>query len=260
MWAGDAFARQLRASRAAAATGAGAEPGACADPHEPGYFAARRRRGRCGVGVPAAGGQTGCRFRAGLVQSGAGVEYAGSPGRRGHRAAPHAGYRSGSCGGASRVGRGTDPTRGTGSGEHELSRGVAAPTRSFGCVDRSVQLAGGAFDKDDVVRLQQALQTPQTPQARASLGFALARALEDQADYHAAFRALYKANTLKRRLGNWNAAAARAQVSAMTRAFAELPEAPDVALGEQVIFAIAAAIRRRRDREYPRRTSAGRRC
>lgn len=96
------------------------------------------------------------------------------------------------------------------------------------------------FDKDDVAQLQQALQTPQTPQARVSLSFALARALEDQADYHAAFRALYKANALKRRLVNWNAAVARAQVSAMFEVFAEpLPEAPDTALGEQVIFLVS---------------------
>jgi hypothetical protein len=101
-------------------------------------------------------------------------------------------------------------------------------------------LPAAHFDKDDVARLQQALQMPQTTQARVSLGFALARALEDQADYHAAFRALYKANTLKRRVVNWNAAAARAQVSAISEVFAEeLPEAPDVALGEQVIFLVS---------------------
>lgn len=96
------------------------------------------------------------------------------------------------------------------------------------------------FDKADVARLQLALQMPQTPQARVSLSFALSRALEDQADYHAAFRALYKANALKRRLMNWNAAASRAQVSAMFEVFAEpQPEAPDVALGEQVVFLVS---------------------
>jgi hypothetical protein len=73
-----------------------------------------------------------------------------------------------------------------------------------------------------------------------SLSFALSRALEGQADYHAAFRALYKANALKRRLMNWNAAASRAQVSAMFEVFAEpQPEAPDVALGEQVVFLVS---------------------
>jgi Tfp pilus assembly protein PilF len=96
------------------------------------------------------------------------------------------------------------------------------------------------FDKDDVARLQHALQLSQTPQARVSLGFALSRALEDQADYRAAFRALYKANAQKRRLTGWNAAVARAKVSTMLDVLAApLPEAPDAMLGEQVIFLVS---------------------
>jgi len=96
------------------------------------------------------------------------------------------------------------------------------------------------FDRDDVARLQHALQMSQTPQARVALGFALTRALEDQADYHTAFRALYKANAQKRRLMGWNAAIARAKADTMLAAFAApLPEAPDAALGEQVIFLVS---------------------
>ncbi|GGY32633.1 sulfotransferase [Rhodanobacter panaciterrae] len=96
------------------------------------------------------------------------------------------------------------------------------------------------FDKDDVVCLRQALQMPQTPQARVSLGFALTRALEDQADYRAAFRALYKANAQMRRLMGWDAAAARAKVSTMLDMFAApMPDAPDAALGEEVIFLVS---------------------
>jgi tetratricopeptide (TPR) repeat protein len=96
------------------------------------------------------------------------------------------------------------------------------------------------FDKDDAAWLQQALQLSQTPQARVSLGFALSRALEDQADYRAAFRALYKANAQKRRLVGWNAAIARAKVSTMLEVFAApLPEAPDATAGEQVIFLVS---------------------
>jgi tetratricopeptide (TPR) repeat protein len=97
------------------------------------------------------------------------------------------------------------------------------------------------FGKDDVARLRQVLQMPQpTPHARIQLGFALAHALEDQADYRAAFRALRKANAWRRRQLNWNAAGMRARADAMLAAFAEpLAGATDVALGEQVIFLMA---------------------
>jgi len=97
------------------------------------------------------------------------------------------------------------------------------------------------FGKDDVARLQQVLQMPQaTPHARIQLGFALARALEDQADYRAAFRTLRKANAWRRRQLNWNAAGMRARTDAVLAAFAEpLAGAADAALGEQVIFLVA---------------------
>ncbi|MFC5580648.1 tetratricopeptide repeat-containing sulfotransferase family protein [Rhodanobacter terrae] len=96
------------------------------------------------------------------------------------------------------------------------------------------------FDKDDVAWLQQALQLSPTPQARVSLGFALSRALEAQADYRGAFRALYKANVQKRRLVGWNALAAQAKVSTLLEVFAApLPEAPDAAAGQQVIFLVS---------------------
>jgi tetratricopeptide (TPR) repeat protein len=94
------------------------------------------------------------------------------------------------------------------------------------------------FGTDDVARLQRGLQMPQpTPHARIQLGFALARALEDQGDYRAAFRALRKANAWRRRQLNWNAANMRARADAVLAAFAEpLAGAEDAALGESVIF------------------------
>ncbi len=96
------------------------------------------------------------------------------------------------------------------------------------------------FGEDDVAQLQRALQMPQpTPRARIQLGFALARALEDQADYHAAFRALRKANGWRRRQLNWNAAGMRARADAVLAAFAgPLAGAADATLGEQVIFLV----------------------
>lgn len=97
------------------------------------------------------------------------------------------------------------------------------------------------FGKDDVARLQQVLQMPQpTPHARIQLGFALARALEDQADYRAAFRMLRKANAWRHRQLNWSAARMRAHVDAMLAAFTEpLAGAADAAPGEPVIFLVA---------------------
>jgi hypothetical protein len=92
-----------------------------------------------------------------------------------------------------------------------------------------------------VARLQHALQVPQTPlNARASLGFALARLLEGKGDYRQAFRALNKANALKRRMGNWDAAVARAHVDTMLEVFAApMHESPDATQGDAVIFTVS---------------------
>lgn len=102
-------------------------------------------------------------------------------------------------------------------------------------------LGSERFGADDVARLQHVLQMPQpTPHARIQLGFALARALEDQADYRAAFRALRKANAWRRRQLNWSAARMCTHVDAVLAAFAEpLAGAADAALGGQVIFLMA---------------------
>ena len=136
----------------------------------------------------------------------------GRPGRCGYRAAPRAGYRSGSYCGAGHVGGGTDPARCAGSGERELPRGVASTARSCGRVDRPVEPAGGAFRQG---RRRPGCSRPCRRRRRrrrvCRWASPCARALEDQADYHAAFRTLYKANTQKRRLVSWNAAAARAK-------------------------------------------------
>jgi predicted Zn-dependent protease len=56
------------------------------------------------------------------------------------------------------------------------------------------------LSKDDVVQLRKVLQRPDaTHPARVALGFALAKALENQADYDGAFRALNKAKALQHR-------------------------------------------------------------
>jgi tetratricopeptide (TPR) repeat protein len=102
------------------------------------------------------------------------------------------------------------------------------------------QLQDARFGVDDVLLLQQALQSPGLPlTARISFGFVLARALEDQADYREAFRVLGKANALMRRQVNWHPVKARAWVDAIRSAFAEpLAGTPDAQLGEEVIFVV----------------------
>lgn len=97
------------------------------------------------------------------------------------------------------------------------------------------------FEPADVVHLQRALQQAgTTTDARISLGFALAKAHEDQGDYAAAFEALRQANMLKRRTVPWNGAAERARVDAIMAAFAlPLPAPLDPTLGKEVIFIVS---------------------
>lgn len=97
------------------------------------------------------------------------------------------------------------------------------------------------LSKDDVVQLRKAMQKPDaTAPARVALGFALVKALEDQADYDGAFRALHKANSLQHRQLNWSPAVASAQVDALLGIFAgPLHGASDPTLGERVIFIVA---------------------
>lgn len=97
------------------------------------------------------------------------------------------------------------------------------------------------FSKQDIAQLRDALQQPQhNVSARILLNFALVRALEDQGDYTAAYRALHKANGLQYRQLNWNPALASADVDALIDMFARpLQGAPNNVQGEQVIFIAA---------------------
>jgi Tfp pilus assembly protein PilF len=90
----------------------------------------------------------------------------------------------------------------------------------------------------DVAQLQRAFRKPALPpDARVSLGFALAKALEDQGNYAASFDALRDANALKRRRVSWDATRQHAHVNAIVEAFTK-PLAPplDPSLGKEVIF------------------------
>lgn len=93
----------------------------------------------------------------------------------------------------------------------------------------------------DVARLQQAFRRPSAASdARILIGFALAKALEDQGSYPAAFDVLQQANALKRRTVRWHADAEHERVDAIMQTFAgPLPTPTDVTLGHEVIFIVS---------------------
>ncbi|MBE1159287.1 tetratricopeptide repeat-containing sulfotransferase family protein [Dyella acidiphila] len=95
-----------------------------------------------------------------------------------------------------------------------------------------------ALSEQDVTLLQRAFRKPGlAADARIRLGFALAKALEDQAAYAASFEVLREANTLKRTQLRWSAAEEHARVDAIMSAFAASMPAPlDPTLGHEVIF------------------------
>ena len=96
------------------------------------------------------------------------------------------------------------------------------------------------FDKDDVAQLQRQLSRPGMPEdSRILLGFTLAKALEDQGEYIAAFDVLRDANARRRRQLYWSRDEERGRVEAIADAFAHpLPPPVDASLGEEVIFVV----------------------
>ncbi len=93
---------------------------------------------------------------------------------------------------------------------------------------------------EDIQQLQNLLSRPGVPhEARVALAFTLAKALEDQADYAAAFDIVRRANALKRRHVYWNREEERARVDAIAGAFSgPQPKPADAALGREVIFVV----------------------
>lgn len=95
------------------------------------------------------------------------------------------------------------------------------------------------LNADDLACLQDLLRRPGlSTDARIRLGFTLAKALEDGADYMAAFDALTKANVLKRRQVRWDRGEERARVEVMARTFAQplASSATDATLGKEIIL------------------------
>lgn len=95
-----------------------------------------------------------------------------------------------------------------------------------------------ALDARDVPLLENTLaQQDLAPESRIWLGFALAKALEDQGDYTRAFDVLQEANALQRGRGKWDSAGERARVDAIMQAFAgPAPQPLDADLGSEVIL------------------------
>ncbi|MGB8635351.1 MAG: sulfotransferase [Rhodanobacteraceae bacterium] len=111
------------------------------------------------------------------------------------------------------------------------------------CVDAWVALSNlktEPLGSEDVSQLKSLLgQAGMPDESRIPLTFALAKALEDQSDYAAAFEFVGKANALKRRHVYWSRAEESDRVDAIAQAFARpAPEPLDAKLGEEVIFVV----------------------
>lgn len=97
-----------------------------------------------------------------------------------------------------------------------------------------------SFGSEDAAQLRSLFHRPGiSDDSRILLGFTLAKAMEDQGDYAAAFDAVREANALKRRHLYWDRSEERARVDAIANAFsASLPEPLDATLGQEVIFVV----------------------
>lgn len=93
----------------------------------------------------------------------------------------------------------------------------------------------------DAEQIRRALRNPAIhPNTQVALGFSLFRALEDQRDYAGAFEALREANTNKRCLVQWDAAAEHARIEATMTAFrGPLPAPLDPTLGKEAILIVS---------------------
>lgn len=93
------------------------------------------------------------------------------------------------------------------------------------------------LDDRDVARMERALQaTNVADDDRVALGFALAKALDDEGRLAESLAALARANAVARTRQRWNAAGHAALVDAILAAFDPAPASAPDALGDGVIF------------------------
>jgi tetratricopeptide (TPR) repeat protein len=96
------------------------------------------------------------------------------------------------------------------------------------------------FDPADIAHIEQALRAPRvSDDDRIALGFALAKAYEDEGRYADSLEALARANALARTRFRWNAEGHAALVDATLAAFDPPPAPAADKLGSEVIFIVS---------------------
>lgn len=95
-----------------------------------------------------------------------------------------------------------------------------------------------AFEPGDIEHMQAALRNDRTgDDDRIAIGFALAKALDEQGRYEESLNELKRANAIARLRRHWNGPAFSSMVDAINGAFAPPPApAPDPELGRAVLF------------------------
>ena len=96
------------------------------------------------------------------------------------------------------------------------------------------------LDANDIAQMRQALQNPHAgDHDRIAIGFAMARALDEQGRYGESLAALEHANAIARRSSRWEARAFSAGISATLDAFTPPPAGtPDPEFGRGLIFIV----------------------
>lgn len=99
-------------------------------------------------------------------------------------------------------------------------------------------LRTGALTPDDVVRMQEMLRDARaSDDDRIAIGFALAKALDEQGRYDESLDALKEANAIGRLRQQWNAPAFSAAIADVNKAFDPPPDPANPAtLGQEVLF------------------------
>jgi tetratricopeptide (TPR) repeat protein len=101
------------------------------------------------------------------------------------------------------------------------------------------ELRTQAFTAADIAQMRAALQSDNAAEHdRIAIGFALAKALDEEGDYPASLAALESANVIARRQQKWNAQAFSSQVEAVNTAFAQPLAAAPESLGREVVFIV----------------------
>ncbi|PXV57357.1 Tetratricopeptide repeat-containing protein [Dyella jiangningensis] len=96
------------------------------------------------------------------------------------------------------------------------------------------------FDDKDIASMQSALRRPDASENdRIAIGFALAKAFDEQGQYAKALDALATANATARRYQAWDAPRFSAGVQSISDAFEPAPAGSKEALGSEVIFIVS---------------------